>query len=57
MRISPEDFPSYEKGVNYTVTVDGFIISDNVQAASLVVDNDFAWSDHQPVRMTFVLTP
>mgnify|MGYP000255444508 CR=1 FL=1 len=50
------DIP-YEKGVNYTVTVDGFIVSDNVQAASLVVDNDFAWSDHQPVRMTFVLTP
>ena len=48
------DIP-YEKGVDYTVTVDGFIVSDNVEASSEVINNEFAYSDHQPVKMTFRL--
>ncbi len=48
------DIP-YEKGVDYTVTVDGFIVSDNVEASGEVINNEFAYSDHQPVKMTFTL--
>lgn len=48
------DIP-YEKGVDYTVTVDGFIISDNIQASSKVTDTEFKYTDHQPVTMTFEL--
>lgn len=48
------DIP-YEKGVTYTVTVDGFIISDNVEAVSRVINTEFASSDHQPVQLTFRL--
>ena len=48
------DIP-YEKGVDYTVIVDGFIVSDNVKAVSEVINNEFAYSDHQPVKMTFEL--
>lgn len=46
----------YEKGVNYSVVIDGFIVSDNVKV-SLVnnIDTDFMYSDHNPVKMTFVL--
>lgn len=45
----------YEKGVDYTVTVDGFVVSDNVEASSEVIDTEFAYSDHQPVKLTFKL--
>lgn len=48
------DIP-YEKGVNYTVTVDGFLVSDNVKASSQVINQEFAYSDHQPVRLEFTL--
>ena len=48
------DIP-YEKGVTYTVTVDGFIVSDNVEASSVVINTDFASSDHQPVKLSFRL--
>ena len=49
------DIP-YEKGVNYTVVLDGFIVSDNVKVVSCVnIDNDFKYSDHNPATMTFVL--
>ena len=50
------DIP-YEKGVTYTVTVDGFIVSDNVEASGTVIDNGFAYSDHQPVKVMFTLLP
>ncbi len=52
----------YEKGVNYTITIDGFIISDNVSIIS--VDNiteidgedlSFMYSDHNPVIFKFKL--
>ena len=48
------DIP-YEPGVNYTTVVDGFIVSDNVAASAENVDADFAFSDHNPVALTFKL--
>ncbi|MCR0381733.1 hypothetical protein MKC91_02965 [[Clostridium] innocuum] len=45
----------YQKGVNYTVILDGFIVSDNVEAVAENMDTDFAYSDHNPVKMTFTL--
>ncbi len=51
---------AYEKGVNYSVVLDGFIVSDNVMINSvmnLTQGNDelFLYSDHNPVMMKFVL--
>lgn len=48
------DIP-YEKGVNYVTVVDGFMVSDNVRAKAENIDTDFAYSDHNPVRLTFEL--
>lgn len=48
------DLP-YEQGVNYAVSVDGFIISNNVKAIAENVSLDFAYSDHNPVKLTFSL--
>lgn len=48
------DIP-YTKGVNYLTIVDGFIVSDNIDASSYVYDTDFSYSDHQPVVLTFIL--
>ena len=45
----------YEEGYTYTVTVDGFIVSDNVKATAQNIDADFAYSDHNPVLLTFEL--
>jgi endonuclease/exonuclease/phosphatase family metal-dependent hydrolase len=40
----------------FTVTVDGFIVSDNVDATYTdVIDTQFAYSDHNPVEMKFKL--
>lgn len=40
----------------YVLTIDGFLVSDNVSvAAAEVVDTGFAYSDHNPVKMTFTL--
>lgn len=50
------DMP-YRKGVNYTAVLDGFLVSDNVTATAKNVDNQFAYSDHQPVVLTFTLKP
>lgn len=42
----------YIPGKTYVVTLDGFIISDNVEMTSYeVADTGFAYSDHQPVIM------
>lgn len=46
------DLP-YEKGVNYTAVLDGFIISDNIKATAENIDTDFAFSDHNPAKLTF----
>ena len=45
----------YHQG-QYVLTVDGFLASDNVTVTSSdVVDLGFAYSDHNPVEMRFVL--
>ncbi len=47
----------YHEG-QYVLTVDGFIVSDNVTVRSSgVLDLQFAYSDHNPIVMTFVLEP
>ena len=48
------DIP-YEKGVDYTTTVDGFIVSSNVKATAQNIDNAFKYSDHNPVKLSFTL--
>ena len=48
------DIP-YTKGVNFTTVVDGFLVSDNVEAAAENVDTDFGYSDHNPVLLKFRL--
>lgn len=48
------DIP-YTKGVNYETIVDGFIVSDNIEAVSYVYNTDYAYSDHQPVVLSFTL--
>ena len=41
---------------NYRVTVDGFVVSANVEVRSAKVwETGFRWSDHNPVYMDFVL--
>lgn len=57
-----EDVPScrdadipYEPGVTYTVTIDGFIVSDNVRATAENIDTGFEFSDHNPVKLSFEL--
>lgn len=48
------DLP-YTPGVNYTTVVDGFLVSDNVRATAQNIDAGFAFSDHNPVELTFEL--
>lgn len=48
------DIP-YTPGVNYTTVVDGFLVSDNVRASAQNIDARFAFSDHNPVLLTFEL--
>ena len=41
---------------NFCVTVDGFIVSANVEVAEAgVADTGFRWSDHNPVYLDFIL--
>lgn len=48
------DIP-YEEG-NFTIIVDGFIISDNVECVEVEnIVTGFSYSDHNPVVMKFVL--
>lgn len=47
---------TWQKGINYVTVVDGFIVSDNVQViAQENLENDYAYSDHQPATMRFKL--
>ncbi|APT14183.1 endonuclease [Lactobacillus jensenii] len=48
------DIP-YKKGVTYTTIVDGFLVSPNVQAVSYNIDTQFAYADHNPVKLSFSL--
>ena len=46
----------YISGKTYVCTLDGFIISDNVEMEDYrVIDTGYAYSDHQPVFMEFKL--
>ena len=48
---------AYDPETSFVLTVDGFLVSDNVKVTEAkVVDTGFAWSDHNPVRLTFQLT-
>ena len=48
------DIP-YEEG-NFTIIVDGFLVSDNVTVTYLEnVQTGFTYSDHNPVLMRFTL--
>ena len=41
---------------NFCVTVDGFVVSANVEMTTAgVIDTGFKWSDHNPVYMDFIL--
>ena len=47
---------AYVKGTTFEATLDGFIVSDNVQVVSrAIIDTAYANTDHNPVDMTFVL--
>ncbi|MBO4411379.1 MAG: endonuclease/exonuclease/phosphatase family protein [Lachnospiraceae bacterium] len=47
---------TYDNATQFVITVDGFLVSKNVSVlTSEVLNTDFAYSDHNPVRMTFVL--
>lgn len=50
------DIP-YEPG-NFTIIVDGFIVSDNVTCIEVAnIDTGFTYSDHSPVKLQFMLEP
>ncbi len=45
----------YHEG-QYTLTIDGFMVTDNVEVVyANVIDTNFAHSDHNPVEMRFLL--
>ncbi len=45
----------YYKG-QYTLTIDGFLVTDNVEVILAdVIDTGFAYSDHNPVEMRFIM--
>lgn len=49
------DIP-YDAKKSYTVLVDGFIISDNIEMTEYYVDyTGYMYSDHEPVVMRFIL--
>ena len=41
--------------MNYTTVVDGFLVSANIKAEAENIDVDFAYSDHNPVKLEFEL--
>lgn len=50
------DKPWTGEGSCFTVMVDGFIVSDNVEVVKYEnIEVDFKYSDHDPVKMSFVL--
>ncbi len=48
-------FLPYKEGINYRSRIDGFIVSDNIEARSEIIDEDFEYSDHNPVVLKFKL--
>lgn len=63
--VAPSGAPScrnadkpYVKGESFVLTVDGFLVSDNVGVTLCETqDEGFAHSDHNPVRLCFSLLP
>lgn len=46
----------YKESGQFNVTLDGFVVSDNVKVSKAdVIDTKFMYSDHNPVYMTFTL--
>ena len=46
----------YNEETTFRVTVDGFLVSDNVEVLGAdVVDADYRYSDHTPIYMDFIL--
>ncbi len=46
----------YQEGHTFTITLDGFIVSDNVKVTDYThLDLGYSYSDHDPVVMEFVL--
>lgn len=45
----------YDRHGSFQLIVDGFLVSGNVEACSCVADTGFAWSDHNPAVLEFVL--
>lgn len=49
------DIP-YDKEKSYVVTLDGFIVSDNIQCLNYqTIITDYTYSDHEPVLLQFLL--
>lgn len=47
---------AYDPKTSFVLTVDGFLVSDNVEVTGMqVMDTGFAWSDHNPVQLSFRL--
>ena len=47
----------YDPALAFRLTLDGFIVSDNVEVvSSAVIDQGYKFSDHNPVTMTFRLS-
>ncbi len=47
---------AYDPETAFVLTIDGYIVSDNVEViSSAVIDEGFAYSDHNPVKMYFSL--
>ncbi len=50
------DSPYRADGTDFVLSVDGVLTSANVQVISVeTIDTDFSYSDHDPVKMIFVL--
>lgn len=48
----------WDPATNFQLTIDGFLVSDNIDVLqATVTDTQFTYSDHNPVKMTFRLTP
>ena len=50
----PLDRP-YEKGVSYEAHTNGFIVSKNITAEAVILDTEYVYSNHNPVKLTFSL--
>lgn len=47
---------AYQPGKSFVTIVDGFLVSDNVEVSKVAVHStEFAYSDHDPIVMTFKL--